>query len=94
LYGWVFRPGQGVYREVDDDLLAKLEAEQQRAGELAQQVEALPDPDQRRAMLEGLAAEWEEILEAEDPAVLSTRLREAGIRVLVEEGAVVRIAIG
>lgn len=83
-----------VYRQVNADLSGQLEAAQAEAAELARVVEALPDVETRRALLEGLVDRFAAVLAEREPAEVATLLQQAGVRVEVEEGEVVRIRLG
>jgi hypothetical protein len=85
--------GLEVYRQVDDDLVGRLEAGQQRVWDLQRTLAAMPDLEQRRVALEGLAERFRRALESKEPAEVSAMLQNAGIKVLVEDGIVLDIVL-
>lgn len=83
-----------LYRDLDDDLLRKLEAEQGRVTLLEQQIAALPDMEQRRAVLEQLAALFPQMVRQEEPEALASFLQNAGLVVWCEGGEVIEVCLG
>lgn len=83
-----------LYRDLDDGLLAKLAAEEHRALTLAEALEALPDIEERRALLQNLAGSFSGLIEKADPETVAVLLQNAGLRVFCEEGEVVEVRLG
>jgi len=77
-----------MYRHTDDGLLARLEAARDSADHLRRQYELLPDLDERRERMLDLLEHCDEVLSGE-PAAVSKRLQDAGLRLLIEEHQVV-----
>lgn len=83
----------GMYRTTDDALLGRLAGEEERIAELERYLAALPDLEERRRILEGLAGEFAVLVEKGEPAQVARALQEAGIRVEAEEGEVVSVGM-
>ena len=84
----------GIYREADRELLERLEAARSQVAELRAEVEALPDLAARRALLEMAIEDFPQVLaESGPPSRVSTLLRNAGIRIYVEDGQVITITL-
>lgn len=61
---------------------------------MALALEALPDPEERRALLASLAADYRVLLVGADAAEVSRLLQVAGVRIWVEAGDVVDATLG
>lgn len=82
-----------LYRDADDLLLDRLNRARQRASELQQLLDARPDPQARRELLDLLIREFPSLLAHADPAELAALLQQAGIRVEIEANRVTRILL-
>jgi len=81
-----------VYHDVDTEILAELEAAELRAEEIRAMLVSLPDPGQRRAHLEALAADAFRLAEMDRDAV-NAALRGAGVRVYCEDREIAIIGL-
>lgn len=82
-----------IYREVDTELLERLEAARGEAAEIRTVIEALPDLDARRAALEAVSENFPRMLAEDEPVRASGLLQNAGIRVYIENGEVITITL-
>ena len=82
-----------VYRSADDLLLADVVATRSRLLELQNLLAAAPDPAQRRAALEALAAIFPDLVATAPPVRTRTLLQNAGLRVEIEAGAITSIRL-
>jgi len=82
-----------IYRAADDLLLADVDATRARLLDLHRLIAAAPDPAQRRASIEALAAAFPDLVGQAPPIQLRTLLQNAGLRVEVEQGEVKSIVL-
>ena len=82
-----------VYRSADDLLLADVVATRSRLLDLQVLLAAAPDPAQRRAALEALAAIFPDLVATAPPVRTRTLLQNAGLRVEIEAGAITSIRL-
>ncbi len=86
-----FMDGQ-AYRKADDVLVAELEGAEGVRADIVHTLALVPDREQRQITLEALRDHLDAMFQL--PALqLNTELRNAGLKVLVEEGRIIRIEI-
>ena len=85
------RMDAGVYAASDQMLSQRQDGERARLVDLRQRLDALPDQRERREMMHQLGQEFGRLLTVAAPAEIATGLQLIGIRVIVENGRVVRV---
>jgi hypothetical protein len=83
-----------MYRETDNVILKQLEARQARRVETERALEALPNLDRQRKILEHLAANFPALVERTEPPEMSQLLMEGGLRVWCEDTEAVAVERG
>ena len=83
-----------MYRKTDDALLVQVDAEAERIERRRRQLVALPDEEDRRAILTQLAADFATLVDLADPVEMSALLQRAGLTIWCEAGIVVDIELG
>jgi len=77
-----------IYRSADDLFLDQVTAARARLLELQVLLAAAPDPAQRRAAIEALAAIFPDLVATAPPVRVRTLLQNAGLRVEIESGQI------
>lgn len=75
-----------IYGQADDDLKRQLASAQLRQREVQAELDAIPDLEDRRALLRALVADVPALLSDSPPGHVAAQLRHAGIRVVAEAG--------
>lgn len=81
----------GIYQETDRELAGQIDRAQAQADAIQAELEAIPDPAGRRALLGDLAAHFADHLQAKAPAEVATMLQNAGLGLVIVGGEVIAV---
>lgn len=83
-----------LYRNLDDNLLSKLDAEEARVKSLERQIAVLPDVDARRDVLQRLGEDFSLLVDVLPPEEMSSLLQSAGLVIWCEAGEIIEVCLG